>query len=376
MVGRYHINPETAIMKISDWPEPDRLLFEKSIIKSDPFSEEGSRSSCRPISNKKVAGGHGRYLTFAKIYHPHILEYPPEDRITPDLVKSFLENLIKVGNKKTTILDRISELHAMAIILAPNKCFRFIKDYEARIRARMCDEKKPDQRFVASDELLSLGIKLTQSAPLQSTPRLQAIDYRDGLIIALLALRPMRRKNFAALKLDHNIVKRNGLWRIVLYPHETKTYVHSDVEWPSDLVAPLETYLDIYRPVLMSIKGRWQKPIDDALWISSHGSPLTEMAFYQQVTKRTEEQFGKSINPHQFRHIAASTLASERPEHVRVGANILGHSSFHTTEDYYIQAQQAQAHSKFVEHILAVRQRVKSEKIGSVKRQSGRSWRS
>ena len=25
MVGRYHINPETAIMKISDWPEPDRL---------------------------------------------------------------------------------------------------------------------------------------------------------------------------------------------------------------------------------------------------------------------------------------------------------------------------------------------------------------
>ncbi|NDB70308.1 MAG: hypothetical protein EB015_20340, partial [Methylocystaceae bacterium] len=79
---------------------------------------------------------------------------------------------------------------------------------------------------------------------------------------------------------------------------------------------------------------------------------------------------------HQFRHIAASTLASERPEHVRIGANILGHSSFQTTEDYYIQAQQAQAHSKFVEHILAVRQRVKSEKIGSVKRQSGRSWRS
>ena len=105
--------------------------------------------------------------------------------------------MIKVGNKKTTILDRLNELYAMAIILAPNKCFRFIKDYEARIRARMYDEKKPDQRFVASDELLSLGFKLMQSAPLQSTHRLRAIDYRDGLIIALLALRPMRRKNFA-----------------------------------------------------------------------------------------------------------------------------------------------------------------------------------
>ena len=109
----------------------------------------------------------------------------------------------------------------------------------------------------------------------------------------------------------------------------------------------------------MSIKGRWQKPIDDALWISSHGSPLTEMAFYQQVTKRTEEQFGKSINPHQFRHIAASTLASERPEHVRVGANILGHSSFHTTEDYYIQAQQAQAHAIYVSAITQIRKDMK-----------------
>ena len=376
MVGRYHINPETAVMKIADWPEQDRLLFEKSLIKSDPFCQEGLRATCRPISNKKVANRNGRYLTFLKIYHPDILDAPSEDRITPDLVKAFVENLIAVGNKKTTILDRLQELHAMASILAPNKCFRFLKDYEARIRARMLDEQKPDQRFVASDELLSLGFQIMENAASQSTRRLQAIDFRDGLIIALLALRPMRRKNFAALKLNHNIVKRNGVWRIVLHPFETKTHAYSDVEWPSDLVASLEAYLDIHRPVLMAIKGRWQKPIGDALWISSHGSPLTEMAFYQQVTKRTEEHFGKSINPHQFRHIAASTLATERPEHVRVGANILGHSSFQTTEDYYIQAQQAQAHEKFVEHMLAVRQWAKNEKGEGVKRQSGRSWRS
>jgi site-specific recombinase XerD len=169
----------------------------------------------------------------------------------------------------------------------------------------------------------------------------------------------MRRKNFAALRLDHNIVKRNGVWRIILHPDETKTHVHSDVEWPADLVPALEIYLDIHRPVLMAIKGRWQKPIDDALWVSSNGSPLTQMAFYQQVTKRTEDHLSKSINPHQFRHIAASTMATEKPVHVRASASILGHSSFQTTEGYYIQAQYAQAHETYISVMSQTRKGLK-----------------
>ena len=359
MVGRYHINPETAVMKIADWPQADRTFFEKSLVKHDPFSDEGQRADHREISNQKVAKGYGRYLTFLKRHHPEILVGPVEDRITHDLVKSFVENLVSVGNRKMTILDRLQELHSIAVILAPTRSFRFIKDFEARIRARMSDKEKPEQRFVTADELLALGFNLMEGAAAQSTPRLQAIDFRDGLIIALLALRPMRRKNFAALKLDHNIVKRNGLWRIVLHSDETKTHVHSDVEWPSDLVQALEIYLEVHRPVLMAIKGRWQKPIDDALWVSSNGSPLTQMAFYQQVTKRTEDHLGKSINPHQFRHIAASTMAMEKPVHVRASASILGHSSFQTTEDYYIKAQHAQAHETYVSVITQTRKDLK-----------------
>ena len=359
MVGRYHIDPETAVMKIPDWPEPDQTLFKNSLVKGDPFSDEGLRADHREISNHKVAKGYGRYLTFLKRHHPEVFDGPVEGRITHDLVKLFVENLISVGNRKNTILDRLQELHSIAVIVAPTRSFRFLKDFEARIRARMSDKEKPEQRFVTADELLTLGFTLMDKATSLSTPRLRAIDFRDGLIIALLALRPMRRKNFAALKLEYNIVKRNGIWRIKLHPDETKTHVHSDVEWPSDLVQALDIYLEVYRPVLIAKKGRWQKPIDDALWVSSNGSPLTEMAFYQQVTKRTEDHLGKPINPHQFRHIAASTMAMEKPVHVRASASILGHSSFQTTEDYYIQAQQAQAHETYVSVMAQTRKDLK-----------------
>lgn len=359
MVGRYHIDPETAVMKIPDWPETDRALFEKSLVKDDPFSGNGLRANCRDITNHKVAKGYGRYLTFVTRYHPHVLDLPVEHRITRDLAQNYVEHLLAVGNGKVTIIDRLQELHAMAVILSPLSSFRFIKDVEARVRARVREKEKPAGRFVTADELLSLGFKLMEDAASQSTARLRAIDFRDGLMIGLLAVRPMRRKNFAALRLGHNIVKRNGLWRIILHADETKTHDDLDVEWPLDLVEPLETYLAIHRPVLMAKKGRWHNQIDEAFWVSSHGSALMQMAFYQQITKQTLDHLGKSINPHQFRHIAASTLAAEKPAHVRASASILGHASFQTTEHYYIQAQHAQAHDLFVEEMMAIRDEAK-----------------
>jgi hypothetical protein len=69
-------------------------------------------------------------------------------------------------------------------------------------------------------------------------------------------------------------------------------------------------------------------------------------------------------------------MATEKPVHVRASASILGHSSFQTTEEYYIQAQYAQAHETYIEQMHAIRIHAKSTKASTIKRQSGRSWRS
>ena len=362
MVGRYHINPNSAVMPIALWPEEDRALWLQSLEQDDPFSEVGKRAHLRSISNHKVEKGYGRYMTCLTRHEPDALNGRACDRINRDRVKLFIADMEAEGNRKMTLLARLQELHSIAVILDPANPFQFIKDFEARIRQRTETSRHAERPFTATDELLSLGLKLMQNAGQQTTDRLKAIDYRDGLLIALLAMRPMRRKNFAALKLDKNIVQFDGIWRIRLGPEETKTHNRIDVEWPSELVGPLETYLEVHRPILMAKVGRWHKPIDDALWVSGHGSPLTEMAFYQQVTKRTAEAFGKPVNPHAFRHSAASTLACEDPAHVRISATILGHSSFQTTEQYYIMAQQAQAHDAFVELMLVVRKQARDQK--------------
>jgi len=359
MVGRYHINPETAVLKIADWPAEDQRLWSASMDRDDPFSEEGQRSDKREISNTKVAKGYGRYLTFLTRYHPDDLMLTPSQRITPERVKAYVDNLRTNGNSDLTVLDRLQELYSAAIVLAPKASFGFIRRIESKVRANARPVRRKQERFVTSDELLECGMRLMANADQQSTPRLRAIDYRDGLMIALLALRPLRRKNFVEITIDQHLIKRNGSWIIKFESDETKTHDRFERVWPEILNDKLEHYIDVHRPVLMGIRGRWQKHINGELWISSNGSPLTQVAFYQQITNRTKAAFGRPINPHLFRDAAASTMAMEDPSHVRIGASVLTHRSFQTTEQHYIQAQMAKAHQSFTSFMVKKRQEIK-----------------
>ena len=50
--------------------------------------------------------------------------------------------------------------------------------------------------------------------------------------------------------------------------------------FPTGLAPALERYLAVHRPVLAALRGRWHQPAGTALWLSAHGSPITEMTFY------------------------------------------------------------------------------------------------
>ena len=357
MVGRYHIEPDRKVLKISEWPDRDRDLWESALQQEDPFAVSGRRVELRPISNEKVAKGHGRFLNFVKRHYPTLFNMEPQDRLSEGLVGKYIEHLRSLKNSDQTIMDRLQELYSVHEVLAPKLSLTFIRRLEARIRTRAKPAREKRGRLVPTDELVSLGRKLMETARELSTARLQAIQYRDGLIIAFAALRPWRRKNLADMRLHKNLIKKGETWLLALSKEETKTYARDERLWPDEFVENLETYLAVHRPVLMAQSGRWTKPIDDHLWVSSEASPQTQMSIYQQITKRTKEEFGVSINPHLFRDAAATTIAMEDPTHVGIGTRVLNHKSARTTEKYYQQAEQQRAHTEFSEFIRASRQK-------------------
>jgi integrase len=355
MVGRYKIDPHRAILKIKDWPELDRSLWINSLTRDDPFSDNGQRANNRKISNDKVAHGIGRWLTFIKINLPELLALHPADRITKNTTLAYIKNMRDLDNKDQTLISRLQELHSAAIIFDSNRSYNFIKEISSKIRQNAKPAKDKDSRYITSDALLNLGLKLINDVQNQTTPRLKAIAYRNGLCISFLALRPLRRKNLTEITLGKNLLKKGNQWILSFSREETKTGNRYDSLWPDVLINHLEEYLKVHRPVLMAIKGRWMAPVGDRLWVSSNGSPQTQVSIFQEITKNTKKEFGRSINPHLFRDAAATTIAIENPEHILTIANILGHRSIKSTEKYYERSNQIQSHAWYMEHIHKLR---------------------
>lgn len=346
--------PERACMKIGEWPEVDRRLWQDALAPTDPFEPTGgTRADHSRQSNFKTEKGYGRWLTWLATTGQLDVDLEPRERITPERVKAYVEYLESLGNGGQTILSRLQELGDFARAVAPDQSWSFINRVASKVRAQTVPVRDKRAKLATTPELLTLGLSLMDNATQETTPRLAALSYRDGLIIALLALRPLRRRNLAGLVLGHTVVEVGDGWMLRIPGEETKTHQPIEMPWPAVLVPHLLTYIATYRPILAALQNRWASPVGDALWVSSHGSPMTQMALYDQIRQRASEGLGKAVNPHLFRDAAATTMAVEDPLHVRLVSPLLGHRDQQTAERFYQQATALEAHREFTE-VLAL----------------------
>jgi site-specific recombinase XerC len=246
----------------------------------------------------------------------------------------------------------------MAKVVGPTRNWMFIGRIASRVRALGGPASSKRCRLAGSDQLLALGLQLMEGASTEAIPLKAAIAFRDGLIIALLALRTLRRRNLTELTLGKDLLRTGSGWTILLPPSATKTHVTLEYAWPGPLDDALETYLTVHRPILTARRGRWYEPAGGHLWVSSDGSPFTQMGIYDRITQLTRAAFGRAINPHLFRDAAATTIAINDPVHVRSAAPLLGHRTFATTERHYNQAQSLEAHREFANKLITLRQQL------------------
>ena len=348
--------PEREIMRLHRWPQQDMEVWNAALAPSSPFADQGGeRANLRKHSNRRLQSSYGRWLTFLDQKGCLNPSDNPAHRINRQSVQTFVEALLALGNMPSTIALRLTDLLLMARLFDPAADWSFIRNLANRIRARDTHSRNKRQALRGSDELLSLGYKLLDQAKEQSSPARAASCFRDGLMIAFLALVPLRRKNIVELCIGKELQCHDGKWQVDILGGATKTHAPISFDWPADLVEPLENYLKTHRPVLATRSYRWLKKANDRLWVALSGSALTEMAFYDIVRKRTKAAFGTAINPHAFRDAAATTIAIHDPEHVRVAAPVLGHLSLRTTEKFYNQARSLDANRHYAVALLKLR---------------------
>ena len=332
-------DPARRCWPVAAWPAADQRLWQAALEPGDLLEPGGARARHGAISNRNVARSYGHWLGW--LGHTGRLEAdaPPAARLRPAVVADWLATLQRY-NGTATQLCRLEELYQAAQVMGPAEDWGWIRRLAGRVRAQHRPVRHKRPRLVSAAALYGLGESLMAAAAGQATPRQRAVQYRDGLVIALLAARPLRRRNLAGLEIGRTVLRYDdGTWWILLPAEETKTRIPLEMPWPEVLVPALEIWLRTHRPLLAAATGRWHRPAGQALWISADGSPMTEMALYDRIIAATRRAFGQGINPHLFRDCAATSIAIEDPGHIGIAGLVLGHRGRRSVEQHYNQAQ-------------------------------------
>jgi integrase len=184
---------------------------------------------------------------------------------------------------------------------------------------------------------MTLMIEAENSATLSDLGK--ARQFRNGLMDALLAMHPIRLKNFASLEIGRNFTKIDDGWWIVLSAAETKEN-RPDERRIDEVIAPaLGNYLSKYWPRLASKGGQ-----SSALWLSSNdGQPMTYHAVAKAIERTTRMAVGVGISPHMFRTAAASCVAIYSDHNPHLGSALLHHRDRRVTEEHYNRASSLSA---------------------------------
>lgn len=234
-------------------------------------------------------------------------------------------------------------------MIAPDKDFSWLRETENDL-AFVMEPKSKFGRFVAPERSLAAGLALIEEArKFTDADFKRARGIRNGLMLALLALYPSRRKNFATLEIGKTFKQVRGTWWIIIPASKTKSKQRPEERPVATWLNPyIELYLTEARPVLLTGAGQETQ----MLWISSKTRrPMTVRKVGSLISQLTKETLGIPISPHLFRTAAATTLAEAKGDMPYLASALLGHTHPRITEEHYNRASSINAATTYAEII-------------------------
>jgi hypothetical protein len=332
------------------------------------FGGGGAGAHWSAASRFKVACGYNAWLSWLAAKTLLDADVMPADRVTRERVAAYTAE-IQAELAPYSVPARVRELYDALRVMAPESSWKWLAQLCSSLKAQAYPTRDKLSRVKPPQELIKLGERLMDEAeggPEQSARR-RAVRYRDGLLIALLAYRPIRRKNLAMMRLHRHLVKVGGYWRLVFAAEETKTHVAYEAILPAALGPRLERYLDAYRPILLLGNREHSDPVAppirpelDAVWVSQAGIQLSYEVIAVPIYARTRQEFGRGLFPHMFRDCAATAVAIDNPKRIGDASLILGHAEHRTTEKFYNHARSLEASRRHAAMLASLRERLKA----------------
>lgn len=352
MAGRVGSSKARLAMRIEDWPTEDRNAWTQAMHDGGLWENSGAGSNWSDSHRDHIAWGYGRWLGYLQSINA--LDNPkPANRVNRQRINDYVQTL-KESVKSRAVSNYIKHLCDALRIMGYSQDLRWLNEINASLQRQVQPSIPKRPRLRDSKALYELGISLMEEAKrIEPSSKLRpAMQYRDGLMIALLATRPLRRRTLASIRVGKQLIRVNGDWWLIFAGADVKTGRPIEFEWPQALTPWLEDYLEHWWPHFRNIKSH------KALWASRNGTPMGGTALNVRICHYTEKAFGTSISVHLFRDCVATTIAQRDPAHVGTARELLGHSRLDTTHQHYIHAGSLEASRIHSEAIRDLRSRL------------------
>ena len=300
------------IIPFDHWPAADRLAWSRARTKGNVLDEQGELSNIADAQLSRFRRAYGSWLGHLGDNEGVQSIESGVDCLSKEYLSGFL-HLLETHVAPCTARNYLFDLLSLARVMSPGAD---LPDLSAVTR-RACRDAKPVRdkrsRLVPSRDLWKLGLDLMDTCDECTTGSKKLGRYRDGLMIALLACRPIRCKNLAQIEIGRHLQKMGDVYWLFFDARDMKNRRSMEFSIPRQLTDPLQHYLDHIRPELMTQHGRWKTDVGQLLWVGEGGSPMKSHRIHTRVCRRTEERFGHPINPHLFRDAAATSIAGAGP---------------------------------------------------------------
>jgi integrase/recombinase XerD len=351
-------------LKFQHWPVADQRMWQGLISPGHILEGAGVCAHWSAATQAVFVRDYGYWLSYLLQSGTDLAAAPPPDRVTPDRVRGYCQSMADVAAETRAI--RVQRLVMLVRNAKPAGTWQWLlqmrRSLEAASRSQGSARRK-GERIVPSSRLYDAGVRLLErtSAGARLTSFARASAVRDGLMIALLAARPLRLKNFAGLCIGMHLRVSSDGYLIDVPADECKTGRAIETFVPEELCPWLAQYLEWHRPLLLA--GR----AFDHVWINRSGRPFGLSSMSWRICELTQRLIGARVNPHLFRDCAATTIATVDPDHARMIAPLLGHATLRTAELHYNHARGLEAGRKYQAAIRQLRQEARPPKRRDIK---------
>jgi integrase/recombinase XerD len=233
-----------------EWPNDDRHRWEAVFKPGDLFDDTNRGAHLAPSTREALRVSYARYLRFIAEHHHGLLERPPEVRLNRELIAEYVSRLRRT-NQESSVVTTLRHLRLALRLICPDVDWAWLLTITKRIAAA-APRRARKHPTVTSERLYLLGIELIDRAVVTGCKdgeisKLAAMEYRDGLLIALLALFLPRRRTVTAIQIGKQLVRAGELWALEIPPEDTKNKQALDFSISADMSRRIDVFLQDFR---------------------------------------------------------------------------------------------------------------------------------